>query len=83
MNLVITRTQNQKPKCEGETTMKYGFSTKVDNRGRAFIGAVISVSDDAVSTFKSTPSFDLYFDVFDTLLEAQQVRKSTVEENKA
>lgn len=63
--------------------MKYGFSTKVDNSGRAFIGAVISVPDDAaVSTFKSTSSFDLYFDVFDTLLEAQQVRKSTVEENK-
>ena len=62
--------------------MKYGFSSKIFSRRPAIIGGVISVPDDAVSTCKSGLSFDVYFDVFDTLLEAESARKEMVEENK-
>ena len=63
--------------------MKYGFSTKILNNGKVIIGGIISVPDDAVCMSKSTNFVDVYFDVFETLSEAKQVRKEMVEENKA
>ena len=59
---------------------RYGFSTKVDDRGRITLGDVVSLPGTAESTSWSTATADHYIDVFDTLTEARKARREALRE---
>lgn len=59
---------------------RYGFSTKVDDRGHITLGDVVSLPSTAESTSWSTATADHYIDVFDTLTEARKAHREAARE---
>ena len=59
---------------------RYGFSTKIDDRGHVTLGDVVSLPSTAESTSWSTATGDHYIDVFDTLASARKARREAARE---
>ena len=59
---------------------KYGFSTRIDDRGRVVLGDVVSLPGTAESVSWSTPTHDHYIDVFNSLADARKARREAARE---
>ena len=59
---------------------RYGFSTRIDDRGRVTLGDIVSLPSTAESTHWSTATADHYIDVFGSLAAARKARREAARE---